>query len=109
MRIYCRFQASVLFMNWVGLCGEGFWPWARRDEGAYPQRYVTEEQRSPRPKDSPPQAAQQMPTQFMKSTLKRPKIRGFEPLVERAEILDQEIRRGSFELGTLVVARQDRD
>src|SRR5205814_4956218 len=30
------------------------WPGARRDEGAYPQRSVTEEQRSPRPFSAQP-------------------------------------------------------
>jgi hypothetical protein len=36
---------------------EGFWPDARRDVGAYPQRSVTEEQRSSRSKDPKDTAA----------------------------------------------------
>src|SRR5438067_1644949 len=40
------------FINPNEAVSSEFWPAARRDEGAYPQRSVSEEQRSRRPKDA---------------------------------------------------------
>lgn len=50
-RVIFTHDTKEAIQNKMDVCGQEFWPLARRDEEAYPRRSVTEAQRSQRSKE----------------------------------------------------------